>query len=43
MAKVQFHLTEDEQKTFKAPCTPKRLHIFGAYNWRSSSVTYTTA
>ena len=32
-----------ERKLIPAPGTPKRLHIFGAYNWRSSRVTYTTA
>ena len=32
-----------ERKLIPAPGTPKRLHIFGAYNWRSARLTYTTA
>lgn len=29
------------RKRIPAPGTPKRLHTFGAYNWRSSRMTYT--
>lgn len=29
------------RKLIPAPGTPKRLHTFGAYNWRTSHVTYT--
>ncbi len=29
------------RKQIPAPGTPKRLHVFGAYNWRSSRLTYT--
>lgn len=29
------------RKRIPAPGTPKRLHVFGAYNWRSSRLTYT--
>jgi transposase len=29
------------RKLVPAPGTPKRLHTFGAYNWRTSRVSYT--
>lgn len=29
------------RKLIPAPGTPKRLHTFGAYNWRTSQVSYT--
>lgn len=29
------------RKLIPAPGTPKRLHTFGAYNWRTSQVRYT--
>ena len=29
------------RKLIPAPGTPKRLHTFGAYNWRTSCVSYT--
>ena len=29
------------RKLIPAPGTPKRLHTFGAYNWRTSHVSYT--
>lgn len=28
-------------KRIPAPGTPRRLHVFGAYNWRTSQVSYT--
>jgi transposase len=32
-----------QRKLIPAPGTPQHLHVFGAYNWRSARVTYTTA
>jgi len=32
-----------QRKLIPAPGTPLHLHVFGAYNWHSAHVTYTTA
>ena len=32
-----------QRKLIPAPGTPQHRHVFGAYNWRSARVTYTTA
>ena len=32
-----------QRKLIPAPGSPQHLHVFGAYNWRSAEVSYTTA
>jgi transposase len=32
-----------QRKLIPAPGSPQYLHVFGAYNWHSARVTYTTA
>jgi len=32
-----------QRKLIPAPGTPQHLHVFGAYNWHSGRVSYTTA